>query len=403
MSGDKNQICILGGGFGGLYTALYLSKFSWSRKCNIILIEQTERFVFTPLLYELLSDEFQIAEIAPSYQKILRGKNIKFYQGKIIGVDLKAQQVELTKGDRLSYDYLVIAVGMKGKAAKIPGAAEYAHNFRTLADLESLQAKLAIMETSARVKLQVAVVGAGASGIELSCKLADRLAKRAQVRLIDRSTEILKNFGNNFRAAAYRALERHKIKVDLETTIAAISAESITLSQPNNNRVTLPADLVLWTAGVESKEWITQMECQHSESGQILTRATLQLIDYPEVFALGDAAKIDSSSPSIPTTAQAAYQQANCIANNLQAAIKGKPLKSFRYSHLGDMLTLGVDRAVIASCGLLLEGYLAATIRKLIYIERLPTNRHRWQVLKNSIWRKIKGIFGSSKNKRQLK
>ena len=393
MTRDKTQICILGGGFGGLYTALYLSKFSWSRKCTITLVEQKDRFLFTPLLYELLTAELQPREIAPSYQKLLRSTNIQFCQDRMTGVDLKNQEVDLESGDRQGYDYLIIAVGNKGRVPKIPGA-EYAINFRTLADVESIEAKLELLKRSGRVKLQVAVVGAGASGVELACKLADRLPKQAQIRLIDRSSEILKDFSTPLRSAAYRALNQRNIKIDLETKLSKITTESICLISSQNEAFSLPADLVLWTAGVESHESILNLEyCQLDFYGKILTLPTLQLIDYPEVFALGDAAKIYDNSQFVPTTAQVAYQQASLIAKNIQASLKGKPLKPFRYNHLGDMLTLGNGAAAIYTFSWLLEGYLAAIIRKLVYIQRLPTNRHRLQVLKNILIRRITKFF----------
>ena len=393
MTRDKIQICILGGGFGGLYTALSLSKFSRARECQIILVEQKERFLFTPLLYELLTGELQPWEIAPSYQKLLRGKNIKFCQDTVAEVDLKTQKVSLESGDRLNYDYLVVAVGTKGRVARnIPGAAKYALNFRSLADVEYLQARLEILLRSTRVKLRIAIIGGGPNGVELACKLADRLQPRSQIHLIDRSSEILKDFSPGVRYAAYRALNKRQIKLDLETSVKEITAESISLIHLNNS-VTLPVDLVLWTTGVEARELISYLNCQQDESGKILTLSTLQVIDYPEVFAIGDAAKIHNNAQLIPTTAQAAYQQASQISKNIRAAIQSKPLKPFRYLHLGDMLTLGANVAVVASFFLVLEGSLAAIIRKLVYIQRLPTNRHRVRVFKNSFIRSIKGIF----------
>ncbi len=402
MTRNKTQICILGGGFGGLYTALYLSKFSWSHKCQIILVEQKDRFLFTPLLYELLTGELQPWEIAPSYQKLLHKSNIKFCQDTIAEVDLKTQKVNLESGDRLNYDYLVLAVGTKGRVANIPGAARYALNFRSLADVESLQARLDLLERSGRVKLRVAIIGGGPNGVELACKLADRLQQRSQIHLIDRGSEILKDFSPGVRSASSRALKKRSIKLDLETSVAEITADSICLIH-NNNSVTVPVDLVLWTAGVESRELLRDLSCPQDERGKILTRATLQVIDYPEVFALGDVAKIHNNTQSIPATAQAAYQQASRISKNIQAAIKGKTLKPFRYLHLGDMLTLGANAAVVGSFFLLLEGRLAAIMRKLIYIQRLPTNRHRLQVLKNAFIRSIESIFARKSISKKVK
>lgn len=401
MTRDRTQICILGGGFGGLYTALYLSKFSWSRKCHITLVEPKDRFLFTPLLYELLTAELQPREISPSYQKLLQGTNVELCQDKMTKIQFKNHQVDLESGKQLNYDYLIIAVGNRGRIADIPGA-EYAINFRTLADVESIEGKIELLERSGKTKLQVAVVGAGASGVELACKLADRLPKQAQIRSIDRSSEILKDFPTPIRSAASRALKKRNVKIDLETSVAKITDKSISLKSPQNETVTLPADLVLWTTGSQSHETIAALDyCKLDCYGKILTLPTLQLIDYPEVFAIGDAAKIYDNARVLPTTAQVAYQQARAIAKNIEASLKGNPLKPFRYNHLGDMLTLGDGAAVIYSFSLLLEGYLAAIIRKLVYLQRLPTNRHRRQVLRNILIRGFKRIF-SVKGKPKL-
>jgi NADH dehydrogenase len=122
----------------------------------------------------------------------------------------------------------------------------------------------------------------------------------------------------------------------------------------------------------------------------LLTRPTLELIDYPEVFAIGDIAEIRQSKTKIvPATAQAAYQQASFLAKNLQLALQARNLRHFHYLHLGDMLTLGKGAAVVSSFGVNLEGSIAAIVRRLIYVQRLPTFRHRWQVLKNLLFQYI--------------
>ena len=227
-SENPARICILGGGFGGLYSALYLRRFHWlkSPNCQITLVEQKDHFLFTPLLYELVTGELQRWKIAPSYQKLLANTNIQFCQQKIQGVNLQTRQVKLEGGYQLAYDYLVLAVGGQTWLANVPGVDTYALSFRTLADVECLQEKLRV-------------------------------------------------------------------------------------------------------------------------------------------------------------TAQAAYQQAACAARNINAALTGRRLRRFHYWHLGDMLTLGKGAAVVSSYFLTLEGSLAATIRRLVYIQRLPTLRHRLQVLKH--------------------
>jgi demethylphylloquinone reductase len=404
------KICILGGGFGGLYTALYLCRGEWlcfsqksyanarswvkgftsnwieSGKCEITLVEPKDNFLFSPLLYEVLTDELQRWEISPSYQKLLTGTKIRFCQDTVENVDLKTRQVDLSSGDRLSYDYLVLAVGNKSWFPDIPGLREYALTFRSLADADRLEEKLRIMEASERQKLKIAVIGGGANGVELACKLSDRLQGRVNILLIERGKEILSPFSQGVKKAASKAIKKRTIDVYLETDIKEISTDNIVLN--NGQDITVLVDLVLWTAGTESIPWVRNLDCQQTSRGKLLTRPTLQLIDYPEVFALGDLADIRSSkTESVPMTAQAAYQQASCVAKNIKATLEGKSLKRFRYLHLGDMLTLGKGVAVVSSYGINLEGFLGGIVRRLVYIQRLPTWRHRLQVLKNLVRR----------------
>lgn len=385
MNNQTIKICILGGGFGGLYTALYLSNYDQvkSGQWEINLIEPKDNFLFTPLLYELLTEELQPWEIAPSYQKLLIGTKINFHQDKANKIDLKNRQVYLQQGQLLNYDYLVLSIGRKNKLLDLPGLQTHTLTFRSLADAQRLKEKLRILEASGRKKIRIAVIGAGANGIELACKISDRLSGRSQVLLIDRGKEILKNFSSGIKKAALKSIKNKQIQLYLETNVQQIDAEQITLIKDEQLN-TFPVDLVLWTAGTETIQLINELGCQQNSFGQLLTRPTLQLIDYPEVFALGDVADIrNSKTRSVPITAQAAYQQASHAAKNLQAAIQGKQIKRFYYLHLGDMLTLGKGVAVISSFGINLSGSLAGQLRRLIYIQRLPTLRHRWQVFKN--------------------
>ncbi|MGL5804581.1 MAG: NAD(P)/FAD-dependent oxidoreductase, partial [Xenococcaceae cyanobacterium] len=343
MNNEPIKICILGGGFGGLYTALYLSSFAWvkSGRCQIVLVEPKDNFLFSPLLYEVLTGELKRWEIAPSYEKLLAGKRIEFCRDVACEVDLKSRRVELGSGENLDYDYLVLAVGNKAWFPEIPGLSEYGLGFRSLADADRLEERLRVMEASDRQRLRVTVIGGGANGVELACKLHDRLLGRVNVCLIERGEEILKGFSVGVKKAAKRAIERRAIEVCLNTEVKEIEADKIVLNR-GGEVVTFPIDLVLWTAGTESIEWVSNLNCQKSDRGKLLTRPTLQLVDYPEVFALGDLAEVCSNKKRfIPATAQAAFQQASCAAKNLKALMLGESLGRFRYLHLGDMLTLG--------------------------------------------------------------
>lgn len=383
------RICILGGGFGGLYTALALGQ-KRSPNYKITVVEQRNHFLFTPLLYELITGELHSWEVAPSYQKLLKSTNVNLCQEEIQNVDLKQKLVSLSNGEKLSYDYLVLAVGKETRLDVVPGALEYAQTFRTLADVEHLKERLRFLEASDRPVIRVAIAGAGPNGVELACKLADRLKNRGEIRLINRGDEILKTFSPGSRNAAYRALAKRGVQIELKTSIEAIDSDAITLNTQDKIRQ-LHTDLVLWTGGNQSIGWVRELDCQQNQQGQLITTPTLQLVDHPDVFVLGDMAEIrDAQGKQTPATAQSAFQQAPCAARNLWAILRNRRLKSFRYLHLGEMLTLGTNNAVISSFGITLDGHLARIIRRGVYIQRLPTLKHRLQV---AIRWLVSGIF----------
>jgi NADH dehydrogenase len=391
----KRRICILGGGFGGLYTALELSNFSQFRHSDyeIILIEKKESFLFTPLLYEVVTGELEPWEVAPSYKKLLADSPVKFYQAEIDNVDLEQKLVYLENGEILNYNYLVLAVGKETRLDIVPGAAEYAQTFRSLEDAETLKEKLRILETSDIAIIKIAVAGAGPNGVEIACKLADRLKKRGEIHLIDRGNEILKTLPQGCKTASYRALLKRGVQIHLNTALERIKADEIIINHQGNPEK-LNTDLVLWTGGNQSIQWVKELNCQHNEYGQIIVTPTLQVATYPEVFVLGDLAEIrDKTGKISPTTAQAAFQQDPRAARNIFATIKGRKLKPFNYLHLGEMLTLGVKNAVVFSFGITLDGKLAAIIRRGVYIQRLPTLKHKIQVAKKWIWGGMKTLL----------
>ncbi len=391
------NICVLGGGFSGLYTALYLCYHPQvkSGQWKITLVERNDNFLFTPLLYELITGELQRWEIAPTYQKLLSGTSIQFCQHIVEKIELENRQVRLDNDEILNYDYLVLGLGTQNRWVDIPGLKAHALTFRTLQDLEQLQAQIHYLETLDRKHCRVAIIGGGPNGVELSCKLADRLGKRAEVLLIDRGSQILKGLSQGIRKASYRALGSRRVQLYLNTNVQEIHENSITINY-GEHTINVPVNMVVWVAGTQSKPLIQSLNCQQTSSGKLLTNSRLQLIDYPEVFALGDLAQISNKKKSNPATAQVAYQQASCAAKNIAAIIQGKPLKSFKYLHLGDMLTLGRRTAIISSYGININGQIGGMLRRLAYIFRLPTMRHRLQVLRNFVQKiglKIRRFF----------
>lgn len=382
MSESSPCIVILGGGFGGLHTALRLSQFPWTENTrpNIVLVDQNSQFLFSPLLYELVTDELDAWEIAPPFSELLANTAIQFKQDTVSAIDVPGQQVTLSSGETLSYDRLVLALGGETPLDIVPGAAEYALPFRTLADAQRLKDKLRLLEASGKDVIRVAVVGAGPSGVELTCKLADRLGDRGRIRLIDRNDLVLKQSTKFNQTAAQKALDQRGVWVDLDTSIEQINETDLVMVY-KDQKDTIPVDLVLWTVGTAIAQPIQDLPVSHAGDGRIKVDTMLQVIEHPTLFALGDLAEgLDASQQVVPTTAQSALQQADNVAWNVWASLSGRSLLPFRYTPLGEMLTLGVDAAALSGLGLTLDGSFAYLARRLVYLYRMPTLEHQIKV-----------------------
>jgi NADH dehydrogenase len=391
MSEHKTRICILGGGFGGLYTALRLSQLPWESlpKPEIVLVDQSDRFVFSPLLYELLTGELQTWEIAPPFEELLRDTGVRFYQTAVSGIDTQQRRVYLQDGPEIGYDRLVLALGGETPLDIVPGATCYAYPFRTVTDVYRLEERLRVLEESDTDKIRVAIVGGGYSGVELACKLADRLGSRGRFRLIELTDQILRTSPEFNREAARKALEERGIFIDLETRVEAIAQDTISLEYKGQVD-TIPVDLVIWTVGTRVSPVVRNLPLKQNQRGQITTTPTLQVLDHPEIFALGDLAECrDAEGQLVPATAQAAFQQADYAAWNIWANLTHRPQIPFRYQHLGEMMALGTDNATLTGLGIKLEGSLAYVARRLAYLYRMPTLDHKLKVGFNWLARPI--------------
>ncbi|AFY39561.1 NADH dehydrogenase [[Leptolyngbya] sp. PCC 7376] len=375
---SQKHIVIIGGGFAGLYTALRLVEFPWEdATCpEITLIDRQDHFVFSPLLYELITEEMEPWEVAPRYTKLLENSSIQYRQTQVTSVDVAARTVICNEQEPISYDYLVIAAGGTTKTLDIPGLKENAIPFKSLDDALRLKDKLRLLENSEAEKIRIAVVGGGYSGVELACKLADRLGDRGRLRLIDRGKEILDNAPKFNQTAAKEALEAKKIWVDYETKVVGLTPETISLEYKDQVDE-IPVDLVMWTVGNAIAPWVEALDLPHAENGRLEISEKLQVNDHPNIFALGDVAQFDQD---LPMTAQVAIQQADVCAWNLRSLIEEKPLLSFNFYDLGEMLTLGEDNATLSGLGIELDGNLAHIARRLVYLYRLPTWQHQLNV-----------------------
>ncbi len=393
-----HSICILGGGFGGLYTALALSKLDWKETPHeIVLVDQRDRFVFAPLLYELVTGELQTWEIAPPYEELLANTGIRFHQSGVDSIDIATQTVKLTDGDSLSYDRIVLALGGETPMDMAPGVAEHAIPFRVLEDAYRLKDKLRQLEEANLEKIRVAVVGGGYSGVEIACKIAERLGDKGRVRIVERGSKILQTSPEFNQKAALDALNEKNVWIDYETTVTEVTADSFSLSYKDKVD-TLPVDIVIWTVGSKVSPALDALDLPRNERRQFTIAPTLQVIDNPSIFALGDLADgPDGDGKTVPTTAQSALQQADYAAWNIWASLTDRPLLPFRYQHLGEMMTLGTDSATLTGLGIKLDGNLAYIARRLTYLYRMPTLDHQIRVGINWLTQPVQELLTGSK------
>jgi NADH:ubiquinone reductase (non-electrogenic) len=383
-------IAIVGGGFGGLYTALALAE--QRQHPPLLLIEPNAEFLFLPLLYELLSGELRRWEIAPRYDTLLAGRGIAWLRDSVVEIDSRSRCLHTASGRQLGYSQLVLATGARLQSFGIPGVIEHALSFRSLTDVERLQGLVAQLRQRQQPLQRLAIVGAGPSGVELACKLADMLAGTAVVELIEQGPLPLPQARAFNREQATQALQRRDVRLRCNCQVLEVGSDQIRLQGPAGEESMAVAGVV-WTAGLAFAPPTIQPAPIQDNRGRLSVNEHLQLIGQPQIFALGDIAALrngdsdgDPSAgpgdgpPPWPATAQVAFQQATCLATNLIQARRQAPLQSFRFQDLGEMLSLGRGEATLVGSGLTLAGAAAFQLRRLAYLTRLPGRSHQLRV-----------------------
>ncbi len=394
MKSVKKRIVIVGGGFGGLFTALELQDAA-----EVTLISEEEHFTFRPLLYEYLSGEVEAWHIAPYYTELLPD-GVAFAQGRVSDVDLAAQEVVLGNR-RVSYDVLILASGSTTNYWNIAGAEQFALPFRGLADADALRRKMTetldavqpdAAPQDARHAATFVVVGAGASGVELATKMSDLLhdafSRRAikgepRVVVLEMSGEVVPGMGEELRLHVTQALKECRVEAHLQTRVVKVEADGVTVEH-NGAQEKIAAAATIWTAGVRVGPLVEKLSLAKNERGLLKVAPTLQARAYPNVFALGDIAAVEGVPPKLAGTAQLAFQEANLLAQNVKAYLTGAALSVGEFAEMGEAVSLGVANAAVLVGERAFAGPLARQARFALYTSRLPTWHHRLKV--SSSW-----------------
>ncbi|MBW4444989.1 MAG: NAD(P)/FAD-dependent oxidoreductase [Plectolyngbya sp. WJT66-NPBG17] len=401
MNSSTQPTIIVGAGFTGLFTALHLRHQRDLR--SLILIDPQERFVFKPMLYERLTGELSEDTVCPTYDELLQGSDINFVQDKVMAIDLKEKRLTLASGKDYIYSCLVLAVGSVQGYLGAEGAQANTFAFRTRENAIALERQLHDClqcasqtkdEQQRRSLLTFAVVGAGPTGVEMAATLADLLPSwyaqlngdihEIRVVLINHGKTILAGDVNeSLQEDALHAFKTRTVPVELilGVGVKAVDADHLEYQLANSTETkTLLTQTTIWTAGTAVNPLIqslkSQIQSDHLDKhGLPLVTPTLQLLDFPGVFAAGDCADVQQQPQ--PALAQVAYQQGATIAHNLSALAKGESLSSAKVHLRGTLMKLGLNNGVANLFDeMQVTGKPGDLIRNATYLEMLPTPLH---------------------------
>ncbi len=390
MNNIKKPIVIVGSGFGGVNVALHLRKNN--PDFSVLVIDSKSQFEFKPLLYEVFSDEIKSWEVNPSFDSIYSNSGITFIKNHVKFIDFEKNFLTLQDDLKVQFEYLVLSTGSSPNDFSIKGVREYCSFFNTNKDQLNLKKRLD--KTIAVGKSnKIFIIGAGPSGVELSCKVSDFYKSKFEVNIIEKTSEILNNSKIFNREEAEKTIAKKNINLMKNYSVVEINDQQILLSNNLNQVEEFPYFDVIWTAGIKPNLPEFKQQIQKINN-KILINNNLQLNDYPNIFVLGDISQVESNN-SYPVTAQVAMQQGEHVALNLKLLINNEKLLPFKFKDNGEMMSLGIGEATISGLGLTFSGKLAYDFRRIIYASKMPMigksikSTTSWFLEKKSIFKGI--------------
>jgi NADH:ubiquinone reductase (H+-translocating) len=399
----QRRILILGGGFGGVYTARHLERL-WrgSDAVQITLVNRDNYFVMTPLLFEagsgVLEPRHAVSPIRPLLDKA------RFVEAEVRRVDLARRSVAVQPpGNQdmyeLEYDHLVIALGGITNTSIVPGS-EQALTFKTLGDAIYLrnhviqqfeQADIERDPARKQAQLTFAIVGAGLVGVELMGELTTfvlnvsdlyKHVDRREIRfeMLEAGPRIAPEFDDTLAEYSSDVLQRRGVKVRTNTPARRINAHSIELPDGSS----IQANTILVATGVAPSPLVTTIDgLEKDHKGRVKTDSTMRAIGRQDVWALGDCAIIpDPSGKPYPPLAQHALREAACLARNITAVLRGRGApQPFVYQSKGTLAALGHFKGAGKVYKLKIHGFIAWWVWRTYYLFRMPRWSRRMRVV----------------------
>lgn len=388
----RKKVLILGGGFGGLYTALGLEKSLAAADLEITLINRENCSLFTPMLHEVAASDLDFTHIVNPLRKML--KRVQFFHGNIENIDLVGRSVSVVHGPEnhmheLPFDYLVVALGSITNFFGNPCLMQHSMTIKSLGDAIHLRNRLIDLLEEADADcalgarsdlLTVVVAGGGFAGAETIAGINDFL--RDSVRFYSHLTEdmirvvlvhpgdvILPELGPKLGAYAQKKLAERKVEIHVKTKVDHVTAETVFLS----NGSEIPARTIVWAAGTAPNPLLAALPCK-MDKGRLVANEFLEVEGCTNVWALGDCASVNDPKTGhpYPPTAQHALRQGKTVANNIVAVIRGGKKKPFAFSTLGLLAAIGKRTGVANILGVNFSGFLAWFLWRTIYLSKLP-------------------------------
>lgn len=402
------RIVILGGGFGGVYTARHLQKLAGSwRPIEITLVNRDNYFLMTPLLFEagsgVLEPRHSVNPIRPLLQRT------RFVEAEIQGVDFDRRVVIAAPTPdevyEIPYDQLVIAVGGVTNTSLVPGS-EHAMTFKTLGDAIFIRNhtidlfERADVERDPRRKaamLSFVVVGAGLVGTELVGELTvfvghvadsyrniDR--KDIRIELIEAGKKIVPEMDTELTDYAAKVLERRGVRIRVNTKVDRIEPHQIHLKAGDGQPTeAIAADTIVVATGVKPSPLVDGLQLEKDRKGRIIVDGTMLAKGRTNVWALGDCASIpnpnDPDGRPYPQLAQHALREAKVLARNIMHSLNNEPLEPFIYSNKGVLAALGHYRGVGRVYELRIYGFLAWWVWRTYYVMQMPQWPRRIRII----------------------
>ena len=399
MTNPKMRVVILGGGFGGVYVAVHLGKLLSKRELDeteIVLVNRENYIVFQPLLPEVISGSVELNHVIAPIRRMAPKANL--FTRDVESIDPVQRLVTLSPGTRpavtsIHYDHLVIAMGTRLDHSKIPGMHEHAHPFKYLGDALYLRNQLvhsleeAETESDSEVRrrlLTFVVAGGGFSGVECIAEMNDFLReavhayhniseKDLRLILLQRGKRILPELTESLAAFAHKLLAKRGVEIRLGASLKAVTADAVVVEDQATRQTEIIATrTTIATVPAGPHPMIVSLPFPQ-DKGRIVVNQQTEVPDWPGVWALGDCAAIKQIDGQMsPPTAQHALRQAKTCAKNILASCRGTPKKTFAFTGLGKLGSLGRRSAVAEIFGIHLKGIIAWMLWRGVYVTKFP-------------------------------